>query len=40
MKDREPIRPIVFAKRDRLSRPGKCPVCGSESITDPGFTVQ
>ena len=31
---------FVFAKRDRLSRPGKCPVCGSESITEPGFTVQ
>jgi hypothetical protein len=31
---------FVFAKRGRLTRPGKCPVCGAHSITDPGFTVQ
>lgn len=28
-----------FKKRDRLSKPGKCPVCRSERISDPSFTL-
>lgn len=30
---------FVFRKRDRLKKPGKCPVCHSESITEPMFTI-
>ncbi|MDH4027576.1 MAG: ArsR family transcriptional regulator [Nitrospirota bacterium] len=29
-----------FTKRERLSRPGKCPVCRAESVTEPFFSVQ
>ena len=28
---------FVFIKRERLKKPGKCPVCRSESIHDPLF---
>jgi predicted Zn-ribbon and HTH transcriptional regulator len=28
-----------FKKRERLKKPGKCPVCKSESITDPEFSL-
>jgi len=28
-----------FRKRERLKRPGKCPICRSESITEPLFSV-
>lgn len=28
---------FVFKKRDRLTKPGKCPVCRSESIREPLF---
>jgi predicted Zn-ribbon and HTH transcriptional regulator len=31
---------FVFAKRDRLTPPGKCPVCRSESINEPLFTIR
>lgn len=31
---------FVFKKRDRLKKPGKCPVCRSESICDPFFTIR
>ena len=31
---------FVFKKRDRLKKPGKCPVCSSESITAPLFRVE
>lgn len=30
---------FVFTKRSRLSRPGKCPICRSESIEEPLFVV-
>ena len=30
---------FVFLKRDRLTRPGKCPVCKGESISSPLFTI-
>lgn len=29
-----------FRKRDRLSAPGRCPVCRGESIADPSFRVE
>ncbi|NWF98989.1 MAG: transcriptional regulator [Nitrospirae bacterium] len=28
-----------FIKRDKLKKPGKCPVCKSESISEPLFSV-
>lgn len=31
---------FVFRKRERLHRPGKCPVCRGESITEPLFTIE
>ncbi len=31
---------FVFEKRDRLTRPGKCPVCRSESIHAPLFSIK
>jgi predicted Zn-ribbon and HTH transcriptional regulator len=30
---------FVFAKRERLTKPGKCPVCRGESIHAPVFSV-
>lgn len=30
---------FVFKKRDRLKKPGKCPVCNGESITEPLFMI-
>jgi transcriptional regulator len=30
---------FVFAKRDRLTPPGKCPVCRNEAIMDPLFSI-
>ncbi len=30
---------FVFSKRERLKKPGKCPVCRSESIHEPLFSV-
>ena len=30
---------FTFRKRERLKRPGKCPICRSESITEPLFAV-
>ena len=30
---------FVFRKRDRLNKPGKCPLCRSELIADPLFAV-
>ncbi|GFO64940.1 transcriptional regulator [Geomonas paludis] len=29
-----------FQKRERLKKPGRCPVCRSERITDPSFTIR
>jgi hypothetical protein len=31
---------FVFRKRDRLTKPGKCPVCRSELIQEPLFSIQ
>lgn len=30
---------FVFVKRDRLKRPGRCPVCRGESISQPRYCV-
>ncbi len=31
---------FVFSKREKLKKPGKCPVCRSESIEEPLFSIQ
>ena len=31
---------FVFSKRDRLKKPGKCPVCKSEHILEPLFSIE
>lgn len=31
---------FVFRKRERLTKPGRCPVCRGESILEPLFEVQ
>ncbi len=31
---------FVFAKREKLRRPGKCPVCKGESIQEPRFAIE
>lgn len=31
---------FVFKKRERLKKPGKCPVCRAETIHEPLFTVE
>ena len=31
---------FVFRKRNRLNKPGKCPVCRNEIIQDPFFSVR
>ncbi len=31
---------FVFSKRERLRRPGKCPVCKGESIREPLFSIK
>lgn len=31
---------FVFRKRERLKKPGRCPVCRSESIKEPLFSIQ
>lgn len=31
---------FVFGKRQRLTAPGKCPVCRSESISEPLFSIE
>lgn len=30
---------FVFRKRERLTRPGRCPVCGGERIGAPAFSL-
>jgi transcriptional regulator len=30
---------FAFAKREKLKRPGKCPVCKGESIREPLFAI-
>ncbi|MCC6345701.1 MAG: transcriptional regulator [Nitrospirales bacterium] len=30
---------FLFRKRERLKKPGKCPVCRGEAIKDPLFTI-
>ncbi|UCH81631.1 MAG: hypothetical protein JSW20_03170 [Nitrospiraceae bacterium] len=31
---------FVFKKRERFNKPGKCPVCRSEMIKEPFFTIK
>ncbi|RJQ50471.1 MAG: transcriptional regulator [Nitrospiraceae bacterium] len=31
---------FVFRKRERLKRPGRCPVCHGESIEEPSFRME
>jgi hypothetical protein len=31
---------FVFRKRDRLKKPGRCPLCHGESIDDPLFHIR
>ncbi len=31
---------FVFRKRGRLKKPGKCPLCRSESVEEPVFSVE
>jgi predicted Zn-ribbon and HTH transcriptional regulator len=31
---------FIFSKRDKLKRPGKCPVCKGESIREPRFMIE
>jgi predicted Zn-ribbon and HTH transcriptional regulator len=31
---------FIFRKRERLKKPGKCPVCRGESIQEPLFSLQ
>lgn len=31
---------FVFRKRDRLKKPGKCPVCRNEVISEPFFSIR
>lgn len=31
---------FVFTKRDRLTPPGKCPICRSEAIFEPLFAIR
>lgn len=31
---------FVFRKRERLNKPGKCPVCRGESIQEPLFSLR
>ncbi len=31
---------FVFSKRERLKKPGKCPICKGESIREPLFSIQ
>ncbi|MDA8241130.1 MAG: hypothetical protein M0Z67_12270 [Nitrospiraceae bacterium] len=31
---------FVFSKRERLRKPGKCPVCKGESIREPLFSIK
>jgi transcriptional regulator len=31
---------FVFTKRDRMKRPGRCPVCRNEALEDPLFLIE
>lgn len=31
---------FVFAKRERMTAPGRCPVCRKETINDPLFSIR
>jgi predicted Zn-ribbon and HTH transcriptional regulator len=31
---------FVFSKRERLKRPGRCPVCRAETISGPSFGIR
>jgi predicted Zn-ribbon and HTH transcriptional regulator len=30
---------FIFAKRERLKRPGRCPVCRNQSISEPRYRI-
>ncbi|MDA8157263.1 MAG: transcriptional regulator [Actinomycetota bacterium] len=30
---------FIFKKRERLTKPGRCPVCRNEAIRPPGFSI-
>jgi len=30
---------FTFKKRERLSKPGKCPICRGEAIEEPSFSI-
>ncbi|HDO22603.1 MAG TPA: transcriptional regulator [Nitrospirae bacterium] len=31
---------FVFKKRDKLAKPGRCPICRNQSIADPLFSIK
>jgi predicted Zn-ribbon and HTH transcriptional regulator len=31
---------FIFKKRERLKKPGRCPICRGESIIEPLFTIK
>lgn len=31
---------FVFAKRERMTSPGRCPVCRNEAVSDPLFSIR
>jgi predicted Zn-ribbon and HTH transcriptional regulator len=31
---------FIFSKREKLKRPGKCPICKGESIREPHFVIE
>lgn len=31
---------FVFAKRERLTKPGRCPVCKGEAIRPPAYSIE
>ncbi len=31
---------FIFAKRERMTSPGRCPVCRNEAISDPLFRIR
>ena len=31
---------FIYSKREKLKRPGKCPICRGESISEPHFVIE